>query len=296
MTADHATGELVAPLRTAEGGFAMLALDQRESLRRMFPLVDGREADDSALRHFKTIATRTLSPFASAVLLDRPYAVTDARPETISPGCRLILAADVLHQPPGEGVVGTSLDPLVTPDFVRQVGADAIKLLLIWRPDGEAAARAELVESFLDVARDAGVASLVEAIARPADGEVWTSVAARHEGILDAAREIAPLGGSIYKAEVPGYVPGDVSRVREHAERMTELVPVPWVVLSNGVEAADFAAALREACLGGAQGFLAGRAVWADTVAEPDTDTALEVRAAERLRTLARIVAQVQGS
>ncbi|MET7402878.1 hypothetical protein ABZS66_56300, partial [Dactylosporangium sp. NPDC005572] len=246
---------------------------------------------DDALRHFKTIATRTLSPFASAVLLDRPYAVADARPGTISPDCRFILAADVLHQPPGEGVAETSLDPLVTPGYVRQVGADAIKLLVMWRPDGQAAARAALVESFLGVARAAGVASLVEAIARPATGDTWDSAEARLEAILEAAREIAPLGGSIYKAEVPGYIPGDVSRVREHAERMTEIVPQPWVVLSNGVAPADFAAAVREACLGGAQGFLAGRAIWADTVADADTDTALKARSTERLRTLGEIVA-----
>src|SRR5262249_36756863 len=119
---------------------------------------------------------------------------------------------------------------------------------------------------------------------------------ARHAGILDAAREIAPLGGSIYKAEVPGYLPGDVSRVREHAELLTGIVPMPWVVLSNGVDPPDFAPALREACLGGAQGFLAGRAIWSDTVADPDTDTALALRSTERLRNLSAIVAQVRGS
>jgi sulfofructosephosphate aldolase len=292
MSGNHTdvTGDLVAPLRTPEGGFAMLALDQRESLRRMFPLVDGVEVDDDALRRFKTTATRTLTPHASAVLLDRLYAIGDARPATISPGCRLILAADALHQPPGEPVVATSLDPEVTPEFVRRVGADAIKLLLLWRRDDRAAERAALVADFLAVARAAGVASLVEAIARPADGEIWESHDARHAAILDAAREIAPLGGDIYKAEVPGYVPGDVSSVRAHAERMSAIVPVPWVVLSNGVQPADFAEALREARLGGAHGFLAGRAIWADTVADPDTDTALATRATERLRTLGEIV------
>lgn len=293
MTIQQST-ELVAPLRSHRGGFAMLALDQRESLRRMFPVAGQQEADDGALREFKETATRILSPYASAVLLDRPYGVTGQRPDAIAPDCALILAADVLHQPPGEPVLDTTLDPEVTPEFVRKVGARAVKLLVIWRPDGRESERAALIDGFLAVAREAGVASLVEALARPATGEAWDDPADRQQAVLDAAREIAPLGGTIYKAEVPGYVPGDVSGVRAFAERLTGIVPVPWVVLSNGVLQSDFTPAVREACLGGAQGFLAGRAIWADTVADPDPPGALRQRSVARLRTLTGIVAETR--
>jgi sulfofructosephosphate aldolase len=141
------------------------------------------------------------------------------------------------------------------------------------------------------VAAAAGVASLVEAIVRPARGKDWDSET-RHAAILQAAHEIATLGGTIYKAEVPGYLPGDVSRVREQSELLSQIVPGPWVVLSNGVDQPDFTAAVREACLGGAHGFLAGRAIWGDTVADPDTLGALTQRSADRLRTLTAVVAE----
>ncbi|GGK81579.1 aldolase [Mangrovihabitans endophyticus] len=293
QTAEQA-GDLVAPLRSPQGGFAMLALDQRASLRRMFPVVDGREADDDALRSFKQTAARILTPYASAVLLDRPYAVTERRPEEVAPDCALILAADVLHQPPGQPVLDTTLDTEVTAAFIRQVGAVAIKLLVIWRPDGHEERRAELVRSFLAVAREAGVASLVEAVSQPRIGETWDTPASRQQAVLDAAREIAPLGGSVYKAQVPGYLPGDVSAVRAFAETLSEIVAMPWVVLSNGVEQDDFAPAVRQACLGGAHGFLAGRAIWADTVADPDPAGALAGRSTQRLRALADIVAETR--
>ncbi|WP_329087379.1 MULTISPECIES: hypothetical protein [unclassified Streptosporangium] len=293
---DQAIDELVAPLKSAEGGFAMLALDQRESLRQMFPLVDGDEVGDDSLRRFKDMATRVLSPLVSAVLLDRPYAVTDARPGSLAPSTSLILAADVLDQPRGQGVITTTLDPAVTPEFIGRVGATAVKLLVIWRPDEGLEERTRLVLSFLDVARAAGVPSLVEAIVRPATGGEWDGPDARHEAILQAAREVSTLGGTIYKAEMPGYLPGDVSRVREHAERMSDIVPVPWVVLSNGVNQPDFAPGVREACLGGAEGFLAGRAIWGDTVADPDTLGALSRRSVDRLRALTTIVAEASRS
>jgi sulfofructosephosphate aldolase len=269
----------------------MLALDQRESLRRMFPAVDGREASDEQLRRFKAAATRVLAPRASAVLLDRPFAVTGSRPESVG-RASLILAADVLDQPPGEAVAGSRLDPLVTPEFIARVGAVAVKFLVVWRPDGRTGERARLVTSFLDVARSAGVASLVEAVVRPAGGRDWAGTGERHAAILRAAGEIATLGGTIYKAEVPGYAPGDVSLVREQAQRMSEIVAGPWVVLSNGVAQADFADALREACRGGARGFLAGRAIWGDAVGDPDTLDALTRRSAPRLDALAAIVAR----
>ena len=291
---ERSPDELLAPLRADGGGFTMLALDQRESLRQMFPAPNGEPVEDEALRRFKAMATGILAPLASAVLLDRPYAVTDGRPDALDPARSLILAADVLEQPAGRGVLASGLDSQVTPAFIARVGAVAVKLLVVWRPDGQRE-RAALVRSFLDIARTAGVASLVEGIVAPASGQ-WPSPEARHEAILAAAGEISTLGGTIYKAEMPGYLPGDVSRVREHAERMTGIVPGPWVVLSNGVVQPDFAPALREACLGGAQGFLAGRAIWGDTVADPDTRAALTTRSAGRLRALTTIVAETVGT
>jgi sulfofructosephosphate aldolase len=300
MTDNQLTlAELLAPLRAENGGFAMVALDQRESLRHMFSLGDETETghvSDETLRAFKTIGIEVLSPLASGILLDRPLAVTTGRPLGIAPSCGLILAADILHQKPGKPVDYSELDPLVTPEFIHDVGAVAIKLLVMWSSDEPAAEREHLVRSFVAVAEEAGVASLVEGIVRAPRGRDWRDVGERHAAILDAAAELSSYGGSIYKAEVPGYVVGDLSKVREHAERLTEIVGGPWVVLSNGVNQPDFADAVREACLGGAHGFLAGRAIWADTVSDDDTLAALRGRSRERLQRLSQIVAETRQS
>jgi sulfofructosephosphate aldolase len=289
----------LSTLRASHGGFAMVALDQRESLRRMFPVVNGAEVGDDTLRAFKQEAIAILSQHASAVLLDRPYGLGADPHPPLAPGCTLIVAADDIEQPPGMPIVDTALDPLVTVEYVQRAGAAAVKLLVIWRDDGSQARREDLVRSFVAFAREAAVSSLVEGVVQPASGDGWRDAAERHTAILRAAQELGSYGGSIYKAEVPGYVPGDVSGVREQAQRLTAALDVPWVVLSNGVERADFADAAREAVRGGASGFLAGRAIWADTVAEPDLGAALRDRSVGRLSALDRIVAQertTQGS
>lgn len=277
-------------LVTPEGGFAIVALDQRESLREMFPPKEGGDlVADTALRTFKTTAAKILTPHASGVLLDRPYAVTDAKPPTmIANGCGLILAADLLHSVRGVGVLSSSLDTEVNEDFIRATGAAAIKLLVIWRR-GIDHDRVELVEQFLELAEAAGVASFVEGIVRPALGEEWRDAGERHAAIIDAAADLS-RGADVYKAEVPGYVRGDPSRVRENAKSLTQVVDGPWVVLSSGVYEPDFADAVTESCAGGAHGFLAGRAIWADTVSDLDPESALATRSVGRLRRLLEIV------
>ena len=285
------TEALAAPLSLAHGGFAMLALDQRESLRDMFvraghaPVVG-----DDTLRRFKLEATEILTPHASGVLLDRPLAVTEERPAGIAPGCGLILAADVLHHVPAGHIDFTSLDPLVTPAFVERVGAVAVKLLVIWRAGRGLAERADLVSAFIDIARQAGVASLVEGIVRPDGDGPWTSARQRDEAVIAAAAEFSSFGPTIYKAEVPGYSEGDLSRVHDESVRMSQVVGGPWVVLSNGVRQADFAEAVRIACAGGAHGFLAGRAIWSDVIGEQDQAPALRTRSARRLDQMVEIV------
>jgi sulfofructosephosphate aldolase len=71
-------------------------------------------------------------------------------------------------------------------------------------------------------------------------------------------------------------------------ERISATVPVPWVVLSQGVTIEDFPQAVRTACAAGASGFLAGRAIWSDTLSDPSP--LLRSRAVDRLKRLAEVV------
>lgn len=285
------TSQAARRLQTPLGHYAMLALDQRESLRDMFPRDRaGQAVGDDTLRQFKQAAIEVLTPHASAVLLDRPYAVSGTRPTGIAENCGLIVAADALQQVTGASITDVTFDELVTVDLLHAVGADAIKTLVLWRPSSGKDERARLVTRTVELAAEAGVASLIEGIVRPSRGQSWRSDADRHEAILSCAEELTSFSPDIYKAEVPGYIRGDVSQVAEHSARMSEIVAGDWVVLSNGVEKDVFAAAVAQARIGGASGFLAGRAIWADTVSEVDIRLALSTRSVARLEQLIAIV------
>lgn len=275
------------PLGDEEGTLAMLALDQRESLRAMLAgEADPQSVPDVSLVDFKAEAGTVLTPHATAVLLDRLYALDEPQLRR-APECALILAADVLHQPAGGPVVRTEFDDSVTVKMIEQSAAAALKLLIMWRADETEGDRRAIVDPFLQRCADAGVAAVVEGIVVPPHGGFGAGE--RDAAVIAAAEELS-VGADLYKAQVPGYSPGQTQNVRAQAEVLTSRLQVPWVVLSNGVKAEDFAEAVRQACLGGATGFLAGRAIWADTVLDTDRSASLRERSVSRLDELRSIV------
>jgi sulfofructosephosphate aldolase len=266
----------------------MVALDQRESLRTMFTDALGRSVEDRTLTDFKLAAAAELAPYASGLLIDRRYGyrhlVTERRlPES----CGLILAADALRQPAGGPVEDTDLDSEVDPVVAAREGAVALKLLLIWRHDEHRAVRVKLAERFVTTCRDAGLLSVLEPVVRQAPGETGFDL---DSAILEAAAELGPLRPSLYKAQVPGLGQADDTTTLVVCRRVTACLPVPWVVLSQGVPMDRFPWAVRIACRAGASGFLAGRAVWSDCLTAGDPGPVLRERAAPRLRELADIV------
>ncbi|GAA4493790.1 sulfofructosephosphate aldolase [Actinoallomurus oryzae] len=274
-------------LARPSGTFAMVAMDQRESLRAMFA-EEGHPSDDATLTAFKLEVADVLAPLASAFLIDRHYAYADlVRERPLPSSCGLILAADALTHMPGGVVEDTELDLAVDPGHARSDGAVALKLLVIWKRDGQEARREEMTHRFVALCRDAGLLSVLEPVAVPAPGQTDFDLDA---AILDAASVLGPSGPSLYKAQVPSRGRGSMSELVAACEKLDGRLSRPWVVLSNGVEAADFPAAVEAACRAGASGMLAGRALWRDAIATPDPAAALRARSADRLRRLGETV------
>jgi sulfofructosephosphate aldolase len=296
-----ATTSGLGALERPQGGFAMVALDQRESLRTMLGRGDpDASVADESLRTFKRLAASALSPSASAVLLDRGYGLDGSAPPELAPGCAFILAADRLIQPAGLPVQDTDFDDGVTPDLVAATGAAALKLLVLWRTGDDSDRRAAIVSRFLRLCADAGMPGIVEGVVRHGtaaddarrggDPHADWSDDERDQAIVAAAAEFGAHRPALYKGEVPSFGRGDPGRLRERCAEITAALPCPWVVLSSGVRADDFTAAVAEACAGGASGFLAGRAIWSEAAGSDEPAEALRTRALDRLRALDAVV------
>ena len=274
-------------LARPSGGFAMVAMDQRESLRHMFDLAGRGRPADEVLIGFKTAVAETLGPGASAFLADARFGF-DAVRAAVPPGTGMILAVDALDQADGGPVEDTGLDGDALTLADRSVGEiDALKLLLVWRRDDRRDARVALAARFVEEARSRGLLSVLEPVVRPAPGEQGFDADA---AIREAARELSALGPDLYKAQVPLAGTGTHAEQRRASAALDACVNGPWVVLSQGVERERFADAVRAACQEGASGFLAGRALWSDVVGVDDVRAALRARSTDRLRVLADVV------
>jgi sulfofructosephosphate aldolase len=275
-------------LRRPCGAFAIVALDQRESVRAMFAAYQQAPVTDQQIADFKLQATRALTPYASGVLIDRQFAWERVvREGAVAPGCGLIAAADQFISS-GTEVVGESvIDEEMIPEQVKRQGAVAMKLLVVWRPDEPADKRLALVERFVRRCREAGLASIIEPVSRkPKDEGPWDWNA----GVLLAAKELGNCGADLYKAEMPLHGEGDETAIRNACSALTRAIHSPWVVLSSGVKPDNFPCAVELACREGASGFLAGRAVWSGVIGSPDLQRALREDATARLRRLCDVV------
>ncbi len=286
-----AAPEKFKALTRPSGAFAMLAIDQRESMRAMFGEYQQAPVTDQQLTDFKLAALRALTPLASAVLIDRQFAWRQAvDQQAVAPGCGLIAAADEFIPSAQEIVSDVRIDEAVKPAAVKADGAVALKLLVLWRPDESAQARQRMVQDFVARCRQAGLLSIIEPVSRkPRDGRPWDV----NDGIQAAAQELGNLGADLYKAEVPLHGKGGERAVREASARLTRTIQGPWVVLSSGVSPDDFPQAVEWACREGASGFLAGRAVWRNVIGSPDLARALAEDAAARLSRLCEVVDRV---
>lgn len=281
----------LSPLQRPSGAFAMLAVDQREAMRNMFAEHQDEPVTDADLTSFKLNAARILSPYASAVLIDKQFALDQAiEAGVVADTCGLIASADHFESAHGELVGEVSIDRSVEPHKYAALGVKALKLLVLYRPDQPAEGRVEMVKEFVEQCRAAGLISIIEPLSRKplGGGEFdWD------KGVIEAAKELGSLGADLYKAEIPFHGQASESQVRAACAEITRAVDGPWVVLSSGVPEDIFPTAVRWACLEGASGFLAGRAVWLSCIGSKDVIQSLETDAVQRLTRLCDVVDEV---
>lgn len=271
------------------GGLAMVAMDQRESLRDMFDKAGAGRPVDDVIVDFKLAVTQTLGPIASGFLIDRHFGFELVRDRGLLPASTgLILAVDDLTQDEGGPVEETGLDR--TALGLDLDGVAALKLLIIWRRDSLRQRRVQLARDFIAAARERGVLSVLEPVVRATPDELAAGTWDADEAIREAARELSPLGATLYKVQVPLGGAGTADEQRAASEALAAAITGPWVVLSQGVARENFLSAVRAACRAGASGFLAGRALWSDVVGAEDVAERLRQVSVPRLRALLDVV------
>jgi tagatose-1,6-bisphosphate aldolase len=278
-----------------DGRFAVLAMDQRNTLRRMLDGV-GQPSADADLSAFKVDVVRALAPLSTAVLLDADYGVGPVRSAGALPAdVGLLVAAEPPVRAQWNGEPRTAIDPERRAAYVVQNGGDALKFLVQWRPGrprnpGEpdlAAEALSVIGEVVEDCREAGIPSVIEPLVARLPDEAPLAAAAAGELVIQSATLMAGESPDLLKLEWPGGAEG--------CRRVSEaLGSVPWTLLSAGVAFEEFAERVRIALDSGASGFIAGRAIWGEAVRFTGEARVafLEATAVPRLAALCELLAQ----
>jgi tagatose-1,6-bisphosphate aldolase len=247
--------------------FSIIAMDQRNTLRRMFTAV-GLDASDEDLRTAKADVARVLTPAATGLLSDPTYgvpAITEAR--ALAPNCGLLVAAEPSERRTYQGEPRTHRDPDLGAQWVLDQGGDVLKFFVQLRADRPAPAPGEpdlvaetlaVCEEIIRDCRQTGVPVVIENLVYTRPGEDRHGQA-REDAIIESARALNDLDIDLLKLEYPGSPEG--------CRRLAAILDRPWAILSAGVPFDQFTDIIRIAAdEGGASGFIAGRSVWREVV------------------------------
>ena len=282
-----------------DGTFAMLAMDQRGSLVKAINPDAPERVGYKEVIALKRDVIGALSPLASAVLLDVEYGYGPCvASDALSGQTGLLLALEKSGYDGDPTERRTTLLDDWSVERTSKAGANGVKLLVYYHPDAPNTADQEAVVA--EVAHQCQQLELplfLEPLHYSLDRNVKTVPnAERRRVVLETARRLVPLGVDVLKAEFPL----DVAQSQDQAEwadacaELSAICPVPWVLLSAGVDFETYLEQVRVACDAGASGVLCGRAIWKEAVRmdEAARRAFLQSTGSERLRQLAALVSE----
>lgn len=290
-------------LSDSTGVFTMCALDHRRSMRKMMGHGKSTNVTYQSIVDFKLDICEALAPYASGIMLDPNYGVSQAITAGVLPGqtgLLMSLESNVRWADPN----GTQPDDLPASwsiDKIRAVGSSGLKLPLSYRPDLPNIGMEQIswVTESAHECRRADFAILLTPknyIVRELERDSWEFARKKPELMMQTVQDLSMLPIDVLGIEFPADITfdRDENRLLEICQQLNDVASVPWVLLSGGVNFDVFREQLEIACKAGASGFLAGRALWQEAASIPPRHRFqrfkfLEKTARSRLEQLAEV-------
>ncbi|WP_321388828.1 tagatose-bisphosphate aldolase [uncultured Enterococcus sp.] len=271
-------------LSSENGIIEALAIDQRGSLKKMMASFGENNAEEEII-HFKKAASKELTKYASAILLDPEYGLPAAEERAANAG--LLLA----YEKTGYDVSTPGRMPDILEDWsvtrLKKQGADAIKFLLYYNPDDDQKInhlKHVFVERLGSECEGEDIPFFLEIVTYDSEiTDVHSKDFARIKPrkVIESTREFAKpqYHVDVLKLEVPvdmNFVEGfsDTEPVYTRKEALSyfkeqsDTADMPFIFLSAGVTMELFQKTIKFAKEAGStfNGVLCGRATWRDGV------------------------------
>lgn len=240
------------------GQFQMLALDQRNSLKKM--IREQKLATETAdLVAVKRAILKNLSEGVTAVLVDGEYGFPENL-KYLSHHTGIILSAEKSGYVIDKNTKGR-LNALYRDDvveFAKKTGMDAVKLLIYWSDTSSEEIKnhqMELVEQIGQSCVEQDMLFILEILTYDVEKEEKTVAVLKAMRIFSSEK----YGVDLFKVE-PIVTTSKFNITRKRVYEASN--GKPWVILSGGMDIEKFKDIARWNCQIGASGFLAGRVIW----------------------------------
>jgi len=282
---------------TRRGALAVLALDHRGNLRQLLHPEDPAGTTSQEIIDFKRALVRSLSPAASAVLLDPQFSAAQCIAGSDLPGqTGLIVAVEASGYSGDTTARASRVLPGWSVAKTKLLGASAVKLLVYYHPESPTAPEIEaLVRQISADCAEQDIPLFLETLSYSLDPErKKLSPDERRYVVIETARRLTPLGGDVLKAEFPLDAQAITAENawQEACSDLSQASRIPWVLLSASVDFETFLRQVTAACKAGASGVAVGRAVWREATEVPleSRQEFLDVTARERMRRITALV------
>lgn len=279
----------LSSISNSDGIFSIVAMDQRNTLKKMFTAV-GVTATDEDMFTAKIAVASALSKAASGILLDPTWGVPAVNENDVLPTtCGLLVAAEN----PDRGNFNGEPRPtkMIGQDaaWVKSIGGQAVKVLVSMHPGrpmkaGEPDLTSETVELVRAIVADCkaqGIPSVIENLIYALPNAEPLTDDQKENLIVESAILLNETKPDLLKLEFPMSERG--------CKRLADSLTVPWAVLSAGVAFDQFKKVITISCdAGGASGFIAGRSIWKEAIGmnKADQEKFLNSTAIARLEEL----------
>lgn len=263
-----------------------LAIDQRQSLRKMIGEIDSSVTDWDIIVDFKKEVSSELTKYASAILLDSEYGISAANVR--AEGSGLLISYEVSGYNPDEEGRLPSLLPELSVKRLKKFGVDAVKILLYYDTDENAEINDQkhaFVERVGSECLGENLPFFLEIVtydAKMKDTKSKEYAKVKPHKVNEAMKIFSDpvFAVDVLKMEVPvnmNYVEGFAEdgnyvysreEALHHYKEQSESTYLPFIFLSAGVSMELFKETLRFAKEAGSEfnGVLCGRATWKDSV------------------------------
>jgi len=270
--------------------FAILAVDHISALAGVARPDAPSSVTRSELASIKVKLVGSLAEATSGVLVDPVIGLEPVIGEDILPGSVGLL----LGLEDGDYASLSATPQLFEGWDVRRAvasGAVAVKCSFLYDPFAPSEAAHVFVSDLVEECDRHGVPLFAEPL-------VAQSSADRRSVVVETARNIGALGVDVLKLEFPSTAtsPDAEDEWQDACSELTEASQRPWALLSAGEGFETFTRQLVVACDAGASGYVVGRAVWQDLVANGVAANGPQLAEARRRLSVLSAIAESHAS